>query len=371
MTNIRIVKPTAPFDRRTLLRRSGAAAGGAALTGGLRYGTAAKPGQAPAFIQDKGEVVIYNWYQPWIAEVSPMFEEETGIKVNQLGTYSSNDEWWARLNSGESFDFFIPTTDWVQRAMAAELLTPLDLDQIPNYQNIMEDYQRLKPHTKDDEVFAVPFAQVYYALVYNTDEFPEAPTSWEVTWDETYKGKITLHDQAYARVGTTALLLGDDPLNPTMWDEIKQRLIEQKPLVTKYWKDYQNGMELFVNEQAIVGQLTAGRTRMAQDLGAPIQWTVPEEGVLTFLDTFAVPKTAKNPENGHRFIDFLIRGDIMAKEMTMMRYDTVNQAAYDELDEKERAAFAPPEGAKLVLSTDIKASVRKQIDDLWNEVVLS
>lgn len=110
---------------------------------------------------------------------------------------------------------------------------------------------------------------------------------------------------------------------------------------------------------------------MAQDLGAPVQWTVPEEGVLTFIDTFAIPKAAKNVENAHRFIDFLIRGDIMAKQMRMMRYDTLNQAAYDELTDEERASFAPPEGAKLVLGTDIKASVRKQIDDLWNEVVLS
>lgn len=248
-THRRAATLTSNVTRRTLLRRSGAVAAGAGLTSGLQYGTAARPGQAPALLrQDQGEVVIYNWYQPWIADVSPTFEDETGIKVTQLGTYSSNDEWWARLNSGESFDFFIPTTDWVQRAMAADLLTPLDLDQIPNYANIMEDYQRLEPHMTDDEVFAAPFAQVYYALVYNTDEFPEAPTSWEVTWDETYKGKITLHDQAYARVGTTALLLGDDPLNPTMWDEIKERLIAQKPLVAKYWKDYQNGMELFVNK---------------------------------------------------------------------------------------------------------------------------
>ena len=56
----------------------------------------------------------------------PKFEEETGITVNLIGTYSANDEWWARLNAGETWDFFIPTTDWVERAMKADLLQPLD-----------------------------------------------------------------------------------------------------------------------------------------------------------------------------------------------------------------------------------------------------
>lgn len=358
------------LTRRDVLRRSAGIATGAAATAALGRGATAAPARASRR-QDAGEVIIYNWYQPWIQEVVPMFEEETGITVTQLGTYSSNDEWWARLNAGENFDVFIPTTDWVQRAMAAELLLPLDLAKIPNYENLFEEFRNVDVYAKEDQTFAVPFARVYYSLTYNTDTFPEAPTSWEVTWDEQYEGKMTLQDQAYARVASTALLLGDDPLNPTKWDEIRTRLMDQKPLVRKYWEDYQNGMELFVNGEVVVGQLTAGRTRMAQDLGAPIAWTVPTEGALTFVDTFAIPKTAENVANGHAFINFLHRPDIMAMEMRGMRYDTVNEAAYGELTEEERQSFAPPEGAKLVLSTDLKPDVRQRMDQLWNEVKLS
>jgi spermidine/putrescine transport system substrate-binding protein len=291
--------------------------------------------------------------------------------VTQLGTYSSNDEWWARLNAGESFDFFIPTTDWVQRALAADLMQPLDLSKIPNQANIFPDFQNLPVYQKEGQTYALPFTRVYYSLTYDTETFPEPPTSWEVTWDEQYEGRITLQDQAYARIGTVALLLGEDPLNPTKWDEIRERLLAQKPLVRKYWEDYQNGMELFVNKEVVVGQLTAGRTRMAQDLGAPVAWTVPQEGALTFIDTFGIPKTAENADNAHAFIDFLLRPDIMARQMRGMRYDTLNEAAHAELTEEERQSFAPPEGAKLVLSTDLKPDVRQRMDQLWNEVKLS
>lgn len=357
--------------RRVLKGAAGAAAGVSALTAATNRAAGSDPGFYINLNQDAGELVIYNWYQPWIAEVYPMFEEETGIAVTQLGTYSSNDEWWARLNAGESFDFFIPTTDWVQRAMAADLLHEIDLEQIPNNANLLEEFQQNEIYQADGSTYAVPFSRVYYSLTYNTNEFAEAPTSWEVTWDEAYDGRITMQDQAYARVGTTALLLGDDPLNPTMWDEIRDRLLAQKELVPKYWEDYQLGMEMFLNEEVVVGQLTAGRTRMGASLGGPIDWTIPEEGCLTFIDTFAIPATSENPENGHAFIDFLHRPDIMALQMEMMYYDSLNEAAREELSEDVRAQYELPEDANLVLATDLDPQIRSRIDELWTEVQLS
>ena len=360
------------MNRRTLLKgAAGAAAGATALSASL---TQASTGRAPFYVnlaQDKGEVITYNFYQPWIDAVAPMFEEETGITVNQMGAYSSNDEWWARVNAGENFDFFIPTTDWLQRAMAADLVNPLDYELLPNITNLYDEWEQNEVYAKDGEQYAVPFARVYYSLTYNTNEFSEAPTSWEVTWDEQYKGKVTLQDQAYARVGTTALLLGDDPLNPQKWDEIKEKLLEQKDLVLKYWTDYQNGMELFVNEEALVGQLTAGRTRMGKAGGGPIDWTVPDEGVLTFIDTLAIPKTSENVENAHTFINFLLKPEIMAMEMEMMYYDALNEAARETLEPELAKQFEVREDAHLVLSTDLDSQIRTQMDELWTEVKLS
>ena len=363
------------LSRRDLLRRGTGVVAGTALAAAGVAGAAAAPApkrSAPAVLrQGAGEVVLYNWYANWINEVAPIFEQETGIKVTSLGNYASNDEWWAKLNAGETWDFFIPTTDWVQRANAADLLTQLDLGLIPNSANIFPDYQNIAELRKDDKPTALPFTRVYYALTYNTEQFPTAPTSWEATWDPAHGGKLALQDQAYARVGIAALTLDDNPLEPQKMDEIKGRLMEQKPLVLNYWKDYQSGMQLFIDGGATVGQLTDGRTRMGKDLGAPIAWTIPQEGALLFIDNFAIPKDAPNAENGHRFIDFLLREDIMLRQMRGMRYDTVNAAAYAQLTPEEQAAFAAPEGAKLILTTDLKANVRKSIDDLWNEVKLS
>ncbi len=382
------------LTRRVLLRRSLGLAVGSALVSSLLVacgeqsatptassgGSAttpaaggATPTTAPNVVGSaKGELVVYSWYQKWIKEQAiPAFEQETGIKVTYLGAYASNDEWWAKLQAGESWDVFIPSTSYVIRALAADLLTPLDLSRIPNYDNLLDDYKNLEYYVKDGKTYAVPFDRVFYALAYRTDVFSNPPDSWAVTWDETYRGQITLHDNAYSRVAYAALMIGDDPIKPTRWDEIKQKLIEQKPLVKKYWKDYQNGMELFVNKEVVVGQLTDGRVRMAQDLGAPVAWTAPKEGCLIFIDTFAIPKTAKNVENAHRFIDFLLRPDIQLMQLRSMRYDAVNKAAREQLPAEERARFEPPAGAKLILGDLAPADVLQKASELWNEVKLA
>lgn len=360
------------IDRRTLLKTTASgAATVSALSAAIAQASTGSPGFYLNLNQDAGELEIYAWYQAWLDEVVPMFEEETGIKVTNLGAYSTNAEWWARLNAGEAFDFFIPTTDWMQRAMRANLLHEIDVEQVPNIANLLADYQEMDTYRQDDATYAIPYSRLLFALGYNTNTFPEAPISWDVTWDEQFKGKVTMESSAQARIGTTALYLGDDPLNPTQWDEIGDRLREQKELILKYWTDYQNSMEMFVNEDVVVGEISDGRARMGMAAGGAMNWTVPEEGCLAFVDTFAIPGTAKNPENAHRFIDFLLRPDITARQMELMNYDTVNEAALAELDPAFAEQLAASEGANVVITEDIDPQVRSRMDDLWTEIELA
>lgn len=358
-------------SRRSMLKATAAAGGVSAMSHALAHASTGRAGFNINRNQDKGEVVVYNWYADWIDAILPMFQEETGIKATSYGTYSSNDEWWAKLNAGETWDVFMPTTNWVERAMKADLFTALDPARITILDNLEADWRKKAEYIKDVNTYAIPFTRVIYSLTYNTDTFSEAPTSWSTTWDEQYTGKVTMQDDALARVGTTALYLGDDPMNPTKWDEIRDELIKQKELVSKYWKDYQQGMEMFVNGEVVVGQLTDGRSRQAKTEGGKVGWTVPTEGALVEVDTFAVPKSAKNVENAYAFINYAYRPEIMQMEMEMMGYDTVNAKAHALLKPEVEATFKLPQGAELTLTRDLPSDVRQQIDELWTEVQLS
>lgn len=360
------------MSRRSFLKgAAGAAAGVSAMSHALAQASTGNAGFYVNRNQDAGEVNTFTWYENWLDEILPMFEEETGIKVNRLGAYSRNDEWWARLQAGEEFDFFLPSADWAERALKADMLLPLDLDLIPNTENLSPDFQELESLTKDGKQYAQGFAREIYSLAWNTGVISEAPTSWGITWEEEYSGRITLYDQANARVGTTALYLGQDPFAPDDWDAIRESMQEQHQLITKYWKDYQTGMEMFINEEVDLGQISDGRVRMANGLGASLAYTVPEEGALVALDTLAIPANATNVENAHKLIDFIQRPEIAAMQMTIMGYDSVNQAAHESLDPEVEETFAIPEGADLRVLRDLDPQVRTQMEELWTEVQLS
>jgi hypothetical protein len=61
----------------------------------------------------------------------------------------------------------------------------------------------------------------------------------------------------------------------------------------------------------------------------------------------------------------------MALQMEMMYYDSLNEAAREELSEDVRAQYELPEDANLVLATDLDPQIRSRIDELWTEVQLS
>src|SRR5699024_4420311 len=146
-----------------------------------------------------GEIRLMYNYVPFMEEVIPQFEEETGIKIASADAYNNDEDWWAKINAGVKTDFLIGGTDWIQRVLAADLGTPLDLSKLSNLENLYPDFREAEYYIKDGESYAVPFTRVYYSMVYNTDEFSEAPSSWDITWDEAYSGQISIMDQAYAR----------------------------------------------------------------------------------------------------------------------------------------------------------------------------
>ena len=98
------------MGRRKFLAGTGAMIGGAGL---------ATLGFPSIVSGAKGEITLYAWYQVVFRKLIPLFEEETGIRVNNVGGYSKDDEWWAKVQTGESFDIIVPGGNRVPNGIAA------------------------------------------------------------------------------------------------------------------------------------------------------------------------------------------------------------------------------------------------------------
>ncbi|MFN8469160.1 MAG: extracellular solute-binding protein [Caldilineaceae bacterium] len=78
---------------------------------------------------------------------------------------------------------------------------PVNTDLIPSFKNVDERLQNAPWYTVDGVHYGVPYQWGANVLMYNTETFPEAPTSWEVVFKpmdfpdgKPSKGRVQAYD---------------------------------------------------------------------------------------------------------------------------------------------------------------------------------
>ncbi|MCL1866852.1 MAG: extracellular solute-binding protein, partial [Oscillospiraceae bacterium] len=144
---------------------------------------------------DSDTLNVFNWgenisdsYDDGGLNLIKEFEKETGIKVNYT-TYATNEELYSKLkNSGANYDVVIPSDYMIGRMINEDMLEKIDFGNVPNYKYIMEEYKNLEFDPQNE--YSVPYTWGTVVLIYNKKFVtePEGGWSWDVLWDEAYKG---------------------------------------------------------------------------------------------------------------------------------------------------------------------------------------
>ena len=143
-----------------------------------------------AFAAD-GKVNFYNW-DTYIGETTMAeFEDATGIEV-QYDLFADNDELFAKLRGGNpGYDLIVPTNDYVERMLIADMLLPLDHSRIPNMKNI--DPKFLDASFDPGRKFSLPYMWGTIGIGYRKSAVDGIPDSWndQFTSDK-YAGRMAL-----------------------------------------------------------------------------------------------------------------------------------------------------------------------------------
>ena len=126
----------------------------------------------------------------WVTD----FETETGCQVN-VKTGNTSDEMVTLMRTGE-YDGVSASGDASLRLIAAGDVAPVNLELIPNYEDVFEGLKNQPHNTVDGIPYGVPHGRGANLLQYRTDVVKPAPDSWAVVWDKAgpYKGKVTAYD---------------------------------------------------------------------------------------------------------------------------------------------------------------------------------
>ena len=156
--------------------------------------------------------------------------------------------------------------------------------------------------------------------------------------------------------------------DPKELEEAKQELIKQAPLVLSYVGD--EGKGKMISGEAALMMAWAGDAMVMTEENPDLAFALPKEGTNFFVDAIVVPKGAENLENAYKYIDFLCRPDIAAKNAEYIGYSTpISEARAllpEEIRNSEVAYPSEEETDKMEMFTD-PSDVIKLYSSIWME----
>ena len=88
------------------------------------------------------------------------------------------------------------------------------------------------------------------------------------------------------------------------------------------------------------GDIKQAQKRAAEaKSGVEIGYAIPRNGAQMFFDNFAIPKDARNVEEAHIFINYMLRPEVAAKNSNFVAYANGNLASQKLID---KAVFNDP-----------------------------
>ena len=327
---------------------------------------------------DGGELYVYNWGEYIDEDVISQFEEETGITV-VYDLFETNEEMYPVIEAGAvNYDVVCPSDYMIQKMRENDLLAELNFDNIPNIDQIDPAYMEMSQAFDPENKYSVPYCWGTVGILYNTKLLDElgvpAPTKWADLWDERLSGEILMQDSVRDAF-MVALKKDGYSMNSESKDELeqtKQELIDQKPLVQAYVIDQVR--DKMIGGEAAVGVIYSGEMLYIQDevaslgLDYDLEYVIPEEGTNLWLDSWVIPKNAKNKENAEKWIDFMCRPEIAKANFEYITYPTPNKGAFELLDEdmqNNKAVFPDINSLK---NSEVYKYLGDETDAVYNEL---
>ena len=341
------------IDRRELIKKSAIA--GAAVFASASVG--------PWFIKDalssSGKLNLFTWPDYSKPEVIAAFEKATGIKV-KVTNYSTNQECMNKLRAARAkgFDIAQPSLTEIQLHMEQELYREIDENRIANLNNLepafYEKSKKLGGVIRGKRV-GLPYDWGTEAMAWNTDKrnFKYGELSYGTMWEDQYVGKVTCRPHSvFIGAGLYLESIGKIEANRMydtytseekmhqVYDEIIKFLIAKKKNIKMFWNNAQDHQLAFLQNGCLIGQTWDGPILTMKKEGKPVSFMAPREGAMTWVDSMAIVKNAKNIEQAYAFINWAYTPEAGATVAKATGYNSVVKGVAQYLDDATKKNFA-------------------------------
>jgi putrescine transport system substrate-binding protein len=303
-------------------------------------------------------VNVYNWSDYIEPTVLDAFTRETGIQV-RYDTFDSNDTLETKLLAGKSgYDVVVPTGNFLQRQIKAGVFQKLDKAKLPHLSAVWPVIAKHLAVYDPGNQYAVNYMWGTVGIGYNVKQAGEALNAAPAggagalasqisTWNTVFgagaliKFKdcgVHMLDSADDILPAALHYLGRDPNSIDRGDleRAADLVAKVRPAVRKFHSsEYLNA--LAGGEICLVvgwsGDVKQAQKRAAEaGNGVVIGYAVPKEGAQMFFDNLAIPRDARNVDEAHAFIDYMLRPEVAAKNTNFLSYANGNLASQPLID---------------------------------------
>jgi len=290
------------------------------------------------------ELRIFNWLQYIPDEVIDQFEKEYKVEVI-YDTYDSAEKMETQMLTGASgYDLVFPGSSNLGRLIASGALEKIDTASLTNLNNIDPEFMQLLRDTGDtSNEYAVPYLWGTNIIGYNKTQVKEATEKDELnSWNDILnveaikkldKCGVAMMDSPTEIIPLVLFHLDLDPYTTKAADykKTKEFMSELRPYIryfnsSQYVEDLANG-EIC----AVIGWsgslFIAANIAKANNNGNDIRMALPSEGTMVWFDNMAIPKGAPNKAMAEKFINFMLRPEIIAKASNTIGYANPNLKA--------------------------------------------
>jgi len=288
---------------------------------------AAVPGlrPRPAFAQGSigDRVVLATWPNYHDVENFYAFREATGAAVD-VNVFGSNEEMLAKLQAGGSgWDDFVPTNYTITTYDDEDLIEPLDLSKIPNYDAGAFDPRFAGPGTVGGQVYAVPKNWGTTGFAVNTTHSAgREMATWKEFWDVTrgdFSGRTMVHDYQLTTIGNALKYFGYsfNSVDAAELAEAEKLLLDVKPHLFAINSDYQPSMR---SGDAWMTMCWTGDGKQLNRDMPEIAYVLGREGGELWSDFYAIPKGAPHLDAAYALINFLLDPAVNTRESLFHGY---------------------------------------------------
>ena len=253
-----------------------------------------------------GKITVLNWKgygtdEAWSVEA---FQKATGIEVVH-DYFSSEAESLTKMRTNPgAYDVVLLNSARVSTAATEGLIAPADLSTVPNAADVSPDLLANPNFTIDGKGYAVPWV---WGMTSIAAREGITLASYKDLAAPAYAGRFAMDDDAMIAVAMGALMTGQDINDPTDLPAITEVLKSLKSNVKMLWSSEDQWNKSFAANEFDVSVFWSGSAvRSKRNSKLPVNFIVPTEGAIVWVDGLAVATCAPNPEGAAAFINWMI-----------------------------------------------------------------